>query len=99
MDQCNSNRVKLNFTVPYYHQINGQVERLNRTIRDGLRKTRGQLSIKLLELIANYDKYMMHRESGFTPKEGLQIENRKSILDKAYNCKKTEFKSKSLQRF
>ncbi|KAG0434267.1 Pro-Pol polyprotein [Dictyocoela muelleri] len=41
------NDVKLEFSIPYYHQSNGRVQRVNRTIRDGMKKERGEMKLDL----------------------------------------------------
>jgi transposase InsO family protein len=42
-----SRKIDHQFSVPYYHQGNGRVERVNRTLRTALMKTKGSIRKKL----------------------------------------------------
>jgi hypothetical protein len=55
---CVDKGVKQTFSVPFYHQSNGRIERLNRTIRNGLKKSRGCIKVMLQKVIKNYYKYI-----------------------------------------
>ncbi|KAG0438460.1 Pro-Pol polyprotein [Dictyocoela muelleri] len=92
------NNVEIEYSVPYYHQSNGRVERLNRTIRNGLKKLNGNISSKLKRVIDNYNEQMIHRGTGFTPKMALLIDNREEVLR---NFKKymNEFEFKNIEKF
>lgn len=70
---CEKNNVKQNFSVPYYHMSNGRIERLNRTIRTALNKTKRNIKFILKEVIENYNN-TYHRGLGMTPQEAL-LEN------------------------
>jgi transposase InsO family protein len=66
--------IKQVFSIPYYHQSNGRIERVNRTIRNACRKTNGPLIIKLKDIVDNYNN-MTHRGIGMSPNEAIKPEN------------------------
>lgn len=77
---CRKNQVKHEFSIPYYHQSNGRVERANKTLRDAIRKTQGRLSVKLKEIVANYNN-TRHRGIGMTPNQALLEENWQKVRE------------------
>ena len=85
------------FTIPYYHQGNGRIERANRTIRTALKKTPGLLRIKLKKVIDNYND-IRHRAIGMSPNEALKPENREKVIENQKTYQK-EFKTKELESF
>lgn len=68
------NKVEHRLSVPYYHQSNGRIERVNRTIRNALRKTRGSVRSELKEIVNSYNN-IPHRGIGITPNEAVKPEN------------------------
>ncbi|KAG0437574.1 Pol polyprotein [Dictyocoela muelleri] len=90
--------VEVEYSIPYYHQSNGRVERLNRTIRDSLKKLKGNIRSKLKMVIKNYNMNMIHRGTGFTLEKALLSENMESVLDNSRKYEK-EFKFKNLSKF
>jgi transposase-like protein len=79
-------------SVPYYHQSNGRVERINRTIREACKKTKGSLKRKLVKIVENYNN-LVHRGVGMTPAEALKEENINKVKEWS-NKYKQEFKTK-----
>src|SRR5699024_9702056 len=70
--------VEQSFAIPYYHQSNGRVERANRTLRNGLRKTSGPIKKSLKNLIENYNN-IKHRGIKMTPTEALDEKNWEAV--------------------
>ncbi|MGL5706922.1 MAG: reverse transcriptase domain-containing protein [Aeromonas sp.] len=66
--------VKYKYTIPYYHQSNGRIERANRTIRNAFRKSKGTAKMNLQNIIGNYNN-IKHRAIGMTPNEACKEEN------------------------
>ncbi|KAG0438722.1 hypothetical protein DMUE_2904 [Dictyocoela muelleri] len=81
----------IDFSIPYYHKSNGRIERLNRTIRDGLKKTSGSMSKRLENVLLIYNTGVCHRGIGITPEKALLEENRRFILNRSEKYSK-EFK-------
>ena len=50
---ASNKNVKIEYSVPYFHASNGRVERVNRTLRNTLRKTKGQTKVKLRSVVNN----------------------------------------------
>lgn len=75
---CEKNKIELSFSIPYYHESNGRVERVNRTLRESLKKNKGSLKIILDQVVENYNN-TSHRGIGTTPKEALKPENRETV--------------------
>ena len=69
-----SNGIDLQFSIPYLHESNGRVERVNRTIRDALKRTRGRLRNVLAKVIYAYNK-ADDLGLGMSPAEALLREN------------------------
>ncbi|KAG0419783.1 hypothetical protein EQH57_0401 [Dictyocoela roeselum] len=82
----------VNFSIPYYHPSNGRVERLNRSIRDGLKKTPSTLKNALTLILDAYNNKLIHRGLGVTPANALLPENRLKVLSKSMSYK-NEFKN------
>ena len=72
--------INIKFTIPYYHQSNGRVERVNRTIRNALTKTPGNHKINLIKVIENYNN-ARHRGIGMSPNEALLEVNREKVIE------------------
>lgn len=85
-----SKKIKHKFTVPYYHKGNGRIERVNRTLREALRKTNKPPKICLKDIVENYNN-IKHRGIGMAPKVALKKDNWKLVLKNTENYKK-EFK-------
>lgn len=82
-----NNRIIHKFSIPYYHPSNGRVERANRTIREGLKKTKGPVRIKLkLVVLNNNNSY--HRGIGMSPEEAMKTENYQKVIDNSKNYQK-----------
>ena len=65
--------------VPYYHDSNGRVERVNRTIGESLKKTKGPLGLRLKQAIEVYNT-CNHRGIGMSPNNALLCENWETVL-------------------
>ncbi|KRH92306.1 LTR retrotransposon, partial [Pseudoloma neurophilia] len=71
---CIEKSIKQSFSVPYVHQINGRVERANRTIRDGIKKSdQKNLKDKLKQVVGQYND-SFHRGIGMSPYDALKVE-------------------------
>jgi hypothetical protein len=100
---CEDNGIFLKFTVPYYHRSNGRIERVNRTIREAIKRTKGSLKQNFTAILANYNN-SFHRAIGMSPNEAMCEENFKKVKEKeaAYqkefvkqrNCKNETLKVK-----
>ena len=82
--------VKHEFSIPYYHQSNGRIERANRTLRNACKKTPGLLKVKLKRIVENYNN-VLHRGIGMSPNEALKEENHERVKIHENKYKK-EFK-------
>ncbi|KAG0440539.1 hypothetical protein DMUE_1669 [Dictyocoela muelleri] len=100
--EFNNNKVKkwaddkgidIFFSILYYHKSNSIIEKLNRTVRNGLRKTTGSWSEKLKDVLEVYNTKVNHRGLRVTPEKALLDENRDIILNKIKKYE-TEFKNK-----
>ena len=91
-DWCKDMKINRKFSIPYYHQGNGRIERLNRTIRDSLKKGTGNMRVRVKKALEKYNQ-STHRATGLSPREGLLEENRQQILDTSKKYAK-EFKKK-----
>lgn len=82
--------------VPYIHQTNGRIERLNRTIQTALKKIyrKCPMSKKIIESINIYNK-SFHRAIGMTPIEALLAKNRDKALESTNKYSKKFMKSKN----
>ncbi|KAG0434942.1 hypothetical protein DMUE_4963 [Dictyocoela muelleri] len=73
--------------------------------REGIKKAKGLISIRIKNVIGNYNTKMRHRSHKMTPNDALLIENRKFVIE---NRKfvienivryKNEFKTKNIAEF
>ncbi|KAF9760719.1 Retrovirus-related Pol polyprotein from transposon 17.6 [Nosema granulosis] len=78
---CKENKIERIFSIPYYHQSNGRIERANRTIREALKHTKGPTKRVLKNVIAAYN-LTHHRGIGMPPNDALRPEMRKEVLKK-----------------
>ncbi|KAI5152397.1 hypothetical protein ENBRE01_3053 [Enteropsectra breve] len=78
----------------HYHQGTGRVERVIRTLRNALNKTKGSVKINLNKITETYNN-MIHRGIGMTPIQAMQQENQQQILEYVDKYKK-EFIYKEL---
>jgi hypothetical protein len=66
------------FSVPFFHQSNGRVERVNRTIREAIKKTPGNVKTKCKRIIDNYNN-TCHRGLGMSPNSTCKPENFENV--------------------
>lgn len=85
--------VELQFAVPYYHASNGRVERVNRTIRESLKRMGGPLKVKLKKAIEAYNK-STHRAIGISPIEAQEEKKWSEIIERQKQYGK-EFSAKN----
>lgn len=76
---CRENNIERVFTIPYYHQSNGRIERANRTVREALKHARGPTKKVLANVIASYNK-TYHRGIGMSPDEALNPSLRNTVI-------------------
>jgi Reverse transcriptase (RNA-dependent DNA polymerase)/RNase H-like domain found in reverse transcriptase/Integrase core domain/Aspartyl protease len=93
---CQENKINRLFSIPYYHQSNGRIERANRTVREALKHSKGPTKKVLKEVIASYNM-TFHRGIGMTPNDAEQPKNRSEVLKKQEEYAK-EF-SKRLSKY
>ena len=91
---CSDREIKHEFSIPYYHQGNGRVERLNRTIRECIKKDKGLYAQRLNSALKTYNNNI-HRALGMSPNEAMNPVNHDRIRDKMEKYAK-EFKSRNL---
>ena len=91
---CEDEGVKHEFSIPYYHASNGRVERVNRTIRDAIKKVKGILKVKLKKITNNYNN-SFHRGIKMTPNEALFEKNRSRVLESQEQYEKEFIRKKS----
>ncbi|MGL5692012.1 MAG: RNase H-like domain-containing protein, partial [Bacteroidales bacterium] len=75
-----NNGIEHQFSIPYYHESNGRIERANRTIREMLKKSKGLLKVRLGKAISTYNK-VRHRGIGMSPDQAMLPENRNKVLE------------------
>ena len=92
---CENNAIKRTFSVPYYHQGNGRVERAIRTIRTGMKKNKGLYQSRLKEVVRTYNE-IKHRGIGISPNEAMMSKNREIVL-KNQQKYANEFKEKKFE--
>lgn len=90
-----SENIQVNYSVPYFHESNGRVERVNRTIREAIKKTSGTLKKSLGKIVEAYNN-SIHRGIGISPKEALNKDNYEKVREHQKNYAKEfgEFKRK-----
>ncbi|KAF9742977.1 hypothetical protein NGRA_3604, partial [Nosema granulosis] len=76
---CKENSIERIYSIPYYHQSNGRIERANRTIRDALKHTKGLTKRILSEVISSYNN-TYHRGLGMSPNEATKPERKNEVL-------------------
>lgn len=91
----NRNGINHRFSIPYYHQSNGRVERAIKTIRNGLRKEQGPLKKRLTTVVKNHND-TVHRAIGMTSNDALKQENWPLIKESIEKYKK-EFDRKNFK--
>lgn len=79
-DWCNENKVEHTFSIPYYHQGNGRIERANRTIRGCLKKQKKVNEDNLQKVLKNYNS-IRHRAIGMSPEEAGRNENFENVKE------------------
>ncbi|KAG0437706.1 Pol polyprotein [Dictyocoela muelleri] len=91
--------ISIDFSIPHYHKSNGIIERLNRTVRDGLKRTSGPWSKRLENVLTIYNTRVTHRGLGITPENALLKENKDLILNKSKTYEKEFKKNNNLEVF
>ena len=89
---CEERGVRQKFSVPYYHQSNGGVERVNRTLRDAFRKCNGPVKVWISRIVDAYNN-TIHRGIGMTPEGANKEQNIKLVKQKETKYKR-EFRPK-----
>lgn len=79
-DSVRKKNINQDFTIPYFHEENGRIERANRIIRTALNKESGKIKERLEKVINNYNK-TYHRRIGMTPEEALNKENNLKVWE------------------
>lgn len=77
---CVKNDVTHKNSIPYYHPSNGRVERVNRTIRNALKKVKGSPRQTLYDVVNQYNS-TIHRGIGMTPDDAIKSENRSKVIE------------------
>ncbi|KAG0437163.1 Transposon Tf2-8 polyprotein [Dictyocoela muelleri] len=62
-DWCHKNNLAHKFSIPYYHPSNGRIDRVNRTIREALKRTKRKINNILQKVINSYND-SFHRAIG-----------------------------------
>ena len=93
-DFCKANKINRKLSTPYYHQSNGRVERVIRTIRTGLKKITGPIKANLGKVVDNYNK-TSHRGIGMSPESAVKKENWGKVIENSEKYSK-EFKGRIL---
>jgi hypothetical protein len=77
---CIEQNIEHHFTTPYHHQSNGRIERLNRTIQEGLNKLDHKTSLKkrLKQVLGAYNT-IRHEAIKMSPSEALKPERREEV--------------------
>ena len=95
-DWCDSKGIKQEFSIPYYHQGNGRIERLNGTIRAAIKKSNGPYSTRLAKCLKAYNG-SYHRALGLTPNQATDPNNHSKVVEWAAEYSK-EFKPRNLDK-
>lgn len=72
--------IAVEYSVPYYHESNGRIERANRTIREAIKKGNDSVRIDIAKVLESYNE-TIHRGIGMRPNEAMEIENREKVLE------------------
>lgn len=89
--------IKIQYSIPYYHESNGRIERLNRTIRNALAKKRKINNKVVKDTIETYNE-QVHRAIKMSPKEAMEEKNWEMVMNNAQKYAK-EFKEINLQQY
>lgn len=87
------NNINHNTVTPHYHAANGRIERAIRTIRDGMRRTKGPLRIALATVINKYND-LVHRCIGMSPNSAIEPKNKDQVSQNVEKYKKEFSKGK-----
>ncbi|KAG0419938.1 Pro-Pol polyprotein, partial [Dictyocoela muelleri] len=93
---CNKRGIEQKFSIPYFHEENGRIERANRTLRNALNKEKGKIKEKLNKVLNTYNG-IKHRGIGMSPNEALKSENFEKVLE-IQNKYSKEFGKKNLEQ-
>ncbi|KRH93965.1 enzymatic polyprotein, Endonuclease, Reverse transcriptase [Pseudoloma neurophilia] len=85
------------FSTPHYHPANGRIERAIRTIREGVKRTKGPIKNKLQLIVDSYNN-LLHRGIGTSPNLAIKKENWDKVKQFSLNYSK-EFKQNTFQDF
>lgn len=95
-DWCADRKIEHTQSPPYYHQGNGRVERVIRTIRVRIKKNKGIIVHRLTKIVEVYnDNY--HRGIGMSPKEAFKSVNHNKVKKWGYKHAK-EFSSRNMDK-
>lgn len=76
------NNIELHYTTPFHHQSNGRVERFNRTLQEGIFKSKKNESLKEVtaRVVEVYNK-VFHTGIGMSLNEAEKEENNKAVRE------------------
>jgi hypothetical protein len=83
--------VELHFTTPFHHQSNGRVERFNRTIQEGIFKSKKDESLReVTARVVDVYNNVYHSGVGMSPLEAEKPENEQAVKEWMFK-KRIEF--------
>ena len=90
---CQDRDINIHYTTAYHHQSNGKVERLNRTIREGLSRSeqKGPIRVKLRHVIDIYNS-IRHTGTDVSPNDAVNPEYWNAMRKKQYDDRVATYK-------